>query len=648
MPFLRLPDDVTFANTILAATLDASGEGLLATDSQGNVVIASRKFREIWHLDEAEITDSPFADMAEQCSSPKDFRDFIASHQQTGIAGSQLFQLRNGTSVEVSCQFPPLGNGERLGLWTFKDVTSNNDAEVLGAKLAAVVESSDDAIISKTLEGVITSWNKGAERIFGYETSEIVGKSVLTLIPEERHHEEPVILKKLRSGERIEHFETQRTTKDGRLLDISLTVSPIKDPSGNVVGISKIARDITERKRIEHTRLQLLESERKARLEAERLGRIKDEFLATLSHELRTPLNAIIGWTHILRKYASDPTTVSEGVEVIERNAKLQTQLVGDLLDMSRIISGKMLLEKHPVQLVEQVQAAIDVIRPAADGKSITIHLHAGRTPDLIMADPARIQQVFWNLLSNAVKFTPAGGSVDITVTSRNSLVNVAFKDSGKGIRPEFIPHLFERFSQQDSSASRQHGGLGLGLALVKQIVDLHGGSVMASSEGDNTGATFTVTLPTGTVDTTNATFSGDSTNPFDLPVLDVLDGATVLVVDDEADARDLLRRILEDSGARVITAESAERALSAMSPDIDLIISDIGMPGRDGYALIRDIRAAGHLTPAVALTAFARPSDREYALASGYQSHIGKPVDPNELLSAIAAIRQTPSSEKV
>ncbi|RPH60474.1 MAG: PAS domain S-box protein, partial [Acidobacteria bacterium] len=353
------------------------------------------------------------------------------------------------------------------------------------ALLAAVVESSDDAIITKTLDGTITSWNAAASRLLGYTATEIIGQAITVLIPLERHAEERHIIQNLRAGNLIEHYETVRVAKDGRLIDVSLTISPLRDQTGKIVGASKILRDVTERKRIERElqellseRTEILASERAARSQAERLSASKDEFLALLSHELRTPLNAILGWTQILRRGPSTSADLANGLAVIERNVRAQTQLVNDLLDMSRIISGQMRLEVQPVMPYAFVQGAIESARPGADARGVRLEAILDPAAGPVSGDANRLQQVVWNLISNAIKFTPRGGLVQITFERVNSHIEICVADSGVGIQPDFLPHVFERFRQRDPTTTRKHVGLGLGLSIVKHIVELHGGTV--------------------------------------------------------------------------------------------------------------------------------------------------------------------------
>ena len=387
-------------------------------------------------------------------------------------------------------------NGEFVHTRCFtRDITHQRRGEFAESQLAAIVESADDAIVGKTLKGIVTSWNPGAERIFGYTADEMIGQSITRLMPPERVAEEPDILGKIRAGKRVDHYETQRQKKDGQIIDISITVSPVRDRSGRIVGASKIARDITERKKVESESAHIHRMEEEARQQAEQASRMKDEFLAVLSHELRTPLNAIIGWTSILGTTGGQKH-VDHAVEVIARNADLQRRLIEDLLDMSRILSGKMALEVHEVAVQEVIAAALDTLRTAALAKSIALNVDIEDCIEPIPADADRLQQVIWNLLSNAVKFTPNGGRVDVVARKRAAEIEIVVRDNGQGIPSDFLPFVFDRFRQAQQGTARQHTGLGLGLAVVRHLVELHGGSVAVDSAGVGTGATFTVRLP--------------------------------------------------------------------------------------------------------------------------------------------------------
>jgi len=398
-------------------------------------------------------------------------------------------------------------------------------------------------------------------------------------------------------------------------------------------------------------REELLASEQEARKEAELASRAKDEFLGMLSHELRTPLNAILGWTRMLSSGQLDPETSARAIETIERSARSQSRLIDDMLDVSRIISGNLRLDVQPVDLSAVVNAAVDTSRPAADAKDIRIQMVMDFGAGPVLGDPVRLQQVVWNLLSNAIKFTPKHGRVQIQLARVNSHIDLTVSDTGPGIDEDFLPFVFDRFRQADSSASRKHGGLGLGLSIVRHLVELHGGTIEAQNRADGPGAVFSVGLPVMAVRRAGHLDPPDlervqpvvsSVVPFDNPP--DLRGTRVLAVDDEADARHLLKAVLEQCGAEVRTCASASEAVSALEeyrPDV--LVSDIGMPGEDGYSLIRKVRAlnaeSGGRTPAVALTAYARVEDRLQALSAGYNMHVSKPVEPTELAVVISSL---------
>lgn len=411
--------------------------------------------------------------------------------------------------------------------------------------------------------------------------------------------------------------------------------------------IDELAHEIRQRQQAEEERAQLLIQEQQARAEAEKLNRLKDEFLSTVSHELRTPLNAILGWSHILRTSKVDEARIQRALETIERNARSQAQLIDDLLDISRIITGKIRLNVQSVDLLPIIEAAIETVQPAADAKTIRLQSVLDPAAGPVLGDAERLQQIIWNLLSNAIKFTPKTGRVQVALQRINSHVEIIVADTGQGISAEFLPYVFERFRQADNSITRSVGGLGLGLAIVRQLVELHGGTVHAVSPGEGQGATFTVKLPLIALGPTadeperiHPAVGGSVT--FDDSLR--LDGLRILIVDDEADMRDLLAYTLEVCGAKVTVAGSAQEAMTALATaaiPLDLLISDIGMPDQDGYALLHQVRTLkpeqGGQIPAIALTAYARTQDRRAALLAGFQSHVAKPVEPAELIAVIA-----------
>jgi signal transduction histidine kinase/ActR/RegA family two-component response regulator len=433
---------------------------------------------------------------------------------------------------------------------------------------------------------------------------------------------------------------------DGSWVVVIVNIAPLKDDQGRAIGAINCFYDITDRKAFEAEREMLLAKERASRMEAEAANRSKDVFLAMFSHEARTPLSAMLGWATMLRKKQCTPAEVQQGLEIIERNCRAQAQLMDDALEVSRIISGKLRIDVKHCEVASIALAAIDVVRPAANAKSI--ELIPEISPDIgsYSCDHVRMQQVIWNLLSNAIKFTPNGGTVGITVDRQDSDVHIVISDSGQGIDAELLPYVFDRFRQADSSTRRSHGGLGLGLYIVKHIVELHGGTVEARSDGTGRGATFGVRLP---VHATQFSELNDSIESMDIgseqppPLATRLDGIRVLVVDDEPDGRHFVSKVLADVGASVIPVGSVREAITALetsSPQI--LVSDLGMPGEDGFDLIRSLRNAGHtpeLLPAVALTAFANKDYASSALRNGFQLHIGKPVDADDLITAVAGL---------
>jgi two-component system CheB/CheR fusion protein len=534
------------------------------------------------------------------------------------------------------------------------DIDQLKRAEAAKSRLAAIVEFSEDAIIGKDLDGVITTWNRGAERLFGYSAEEAIGKPATLIIAPERMNEEPTILERIRKGESVSYYETVGRRKDNSLVDIWVTISPIFDEHGQIAGASRIARDITERKRAEEELTNLLRSERAAREEAHAANHLKDEFLAIVSHEVRTPLNAIVGWIQLLRSGKLSSEQVEKALETIDRNAAVQAEIIEELMDTSRIVSGNLKLNSKAVALPSLIEAAVEGVTTAAEAKSIEIKIAIG-SEERIWGDPARLQQVIWNLLLNAIKFTPKSGHVEVRLARDNSNATITVKDDGQGIEPEFLPYVFERFRQAEVATSRLYGGLGLGLSIVRNIVEMHGGKVRAHSEGKGHGASFTVTLPIlALTDTPSGELRRDAIRA-ERAVLNLaghhqtakLDGLRVLVVDDDEDTRELLEVALLNSGAEVKACISAAQALSAVKTWMpDCIVSDVGMPGEDGYELMKKVRALrkkdGGRTPAIALTGFTGFDHQIKARAAGYQLHMSKPVELSDLTSEIARLVNT------
>jgi PAS domain S-box-containing protein len=542
--------------------------------------------------------------------------------------------------------------------------TVSNQTLLNAAVLHWMRELAGQGIITTDGDLNVVQWNHWMEEHTGKRAQDVIGNNLLELFPGlierrlDRQYKWALegqvrVLSQALHGYLIsipavaaEHGYTQ--------MQQAVRISPLSH-EGRVIGTLTIIEDVTERVAREaelqsqiEARTRLLASEKLARSEAERANRLKDEFLATISHELRNPLNAIMGWAHMMRLGKLTPANVERAVETIYRNAKSQAQLVADLLDVSRIISGKLRLDVRTVDLISIVNAAIDSVRPAVEAKGIQLQTMLDAETGPISGDADRLQQIVWNLLTNAVKFTPKGGEIQVKVQRIDSHAEIVVTDSGVGIRKEFLPYVFDRFRQADASTTRIHGGLGLGLSIVRQLVDLHGGSVNVHSEGEGQGATFTITLPFVGVasDQKEAEpahpIQGDAVIPFE--GLPSLQGIKVLVVDDEADTRELICQVLKECGSEVITSCSVAEALEALEEHKpDILISDLGMPDEDGYSLISKIRALpaehGGQIPAAALTAYARAEDRMRVLRSGFQFHLPKPVDSAELVTVVASL---------
>jgi PAS domain S-box-containing protein len=812
----------------LAALLEASDTPIIFTDERGRITRWNTAAEAFYGYTADEVLGTPIAsacaidpahddDLNRRVCEGEALRDVEAAHRR-----------RDGASLPVTLTIAPLrGKGDAV-VGTVRLVRQSGSlerGEFAVRRLAAIVESSDDAIISKDLNGIVTTWNIAAERMFGYTAAEMIGRSIRVLIPDDRQDEEDVVLAHIRRGEKVDHFDTIRRRKNGTLIPISLTVSPIRDEAGRISGASKIARDISDRRRAEQERARLLAVAEQHALVTERLNhvgavvastldrnavaqavtdaatelttaafgvflynaidedgqpyaeytisgapreafanvamplnallfdptrggtgvvhsddsvndprfkqrplhigmppglpavrsclavpvrdrsgevlgglffghpepgrfteqherivvgiaawagiglenahlyvgvqeasRLKDEFLATLSHELRTPLNAILGYARMIKSGIVTPERLRKSIDTIERNATSLTQIVEDVLDVSRIIAGKMRLNVQPVQLSQIVQSAVEAFVPAAEAKGL--HLEAVPDPHAppVSGDPERLQQVAWNLVSNAVKFTDRGGTVRVALTSTDAEARLVVSDTGIGIEPAFLPHVFERFRQADGGTTRERGGLGLGLGIARQLIEMHGGTIRVASAGIGKGTTFTVCLPTVAAQAERRTSAGEP--PIrtlfgvraDLPDLR---GVRVLAVDDEPDTLTLIAEILEGGGAQVSVAQSAAEALGAIHiqrPDV--VVADLGMPRIDGFELIARIRQSlderVREIPAAALTAYARSEDRARALRSGFQLHLAKPIDPAALIAAIARLaNRTPANTR-
>jgi PAS domain S-box-containing protein len=644
----------------LSVTLASIGDAVITADDRGRVTRLNPVAESLTGWTNTEAVGRRLGEVLviidENTRRPvEDSIDQVFRQGAVGTLPNHAVLLsKSGREIPIDDSAAPIrsADGKPIGVvLVFRDVTEQRRArrdieakERIARELAAIVESSDDAIVGKSLDGTIRSWNQGAERMFGYTRTEAVGHSIRMIVPDDRIAEEEAVISAIGRGNSVAHLETVRRRKDGSLVPVFLSVSPILAPDGTVIGASKIARDISERKRAE-------EAQRDAYDEARRANRLKDEFLATLSHELRTPLNAIFGYARMLHSGTLPAEKQRRAVAVVERNATALNKIVEDVLDVSRIISGKTRLHVQPVTLSSVVEQAVATVHPTADVKGVRLQFAADEPIGPMSGDPDRLQQVIWNLLSNAIKFTPRGGLALIRLQRVNADVEIVVSDTGRGIAAEFLPYVFERFRQADSGLTRETGGLGLGLAIVRHLVELHGGTIHAASEGEGKGATFRVRLP----------FAAPATEPFeaervssrgerrrDRPPPAPLDGVRVVAVDDEEDTLTLLRVILETAGAQVTTAGSADAALDALRRgDGHVLIADLGMPVMDGFELIRRVRQSSDSirdVPAAALTAYTRSEDRMRALQGGFQTYLAKPVDPDDLVTAVGRLaRQTP-----
>lgn len=659
---LRLRQAEESALTMAAewqTTFDAMNDGVCLLNQEGRVVRCNRAMTQFLGKPLCEINGCLHQDL---------MPTMLDSTGVTLFAGVRETRQRESMDVRFgdrwfSVTTDPVFDKDGVftgAVYILADITDRRRAEsALRAseeRFRMLLENVQDyAIVFLDNQGLVTRWSAGAECILGYQEAEILTKpSSIIFTPEDL--EQGADKQELETAVREGRAEDERwhVRKDGSRFWGSGIVSPLRNETGQLRGFAKIMRDFTDRKRAEDERIELLAREQEARATseaarsaAEAANRLKDEFLATLSHELRSPLNAMLGWVRLLNTRKFDEATTARAMETIERSAKAQAQLVEDLLDVSRIIQGKLRLNVCPIELASVIEAALDTVRPAAEAKQIQLLCVLDPAAGLVAGDFDRLQQVVWNLLSNAIKFTPKEGQVQIRLSRVNSHVEITVSDTGQGISPDFVPYVFERFRQADSSITRSYSGLGLGLAIVRHLVELHGGTVGAESPGEGQGATFTVKLPLMPVRA--KVKNGKHVHPtvgggVPLDNSASLSGMRVIVVDDEADSREFIITLLEQSGAEVIAVASASEAIEAVSHvKADVLISDIGMPDEDGYSLIRKVRALraeqGGMIPAVAVTAYARSEDRTRAIASGFQMHISKPVEPEELVTVVARL---------
>jgi PAS domain S-box-containing protein len=505
--------------------------------------------------------------------------------------------------------------------------------------LQTTLMSIGDGVIAVGVDKRVRSINHVAAELTGWPETEAAGRliaEVFNILNEDRTPvEEMPVTKAIREGVFTGNVSFILITKAGLEIPIEDGAAPIRDEKGQITGAVVVFRDVRERQRHEEEREQALAREQALRSEAERLSRLKDEFLATVSHELRTPLHMISGWTQHLLNAGLSASSAARALEAIRRNIRTQTQIVDDLLDVSAIIMGKLRLSIRDVDAGECLREALGAVRPAAEAKGIELEYLPDPVPVFVRADPARLQQIAWNLLSNAIKFTDNGGRIGLRLRQEGGRVVISVSDTGCGITPEFLPYVFDRFSQADGSVSRAHGGLGMGLAIVRHLTELHGGVVEAESEGEGRGATFTVRLPAARQSV--ARQGGVAPAPSSDALLE---GLKVLLVDDDVESCQIVEMMLSRCGAQVTCLNSGSEALARLESERpDLLICDIAMPSLDGYELLTGLRARGINVPAIALTAYARKEDRIRALAAGFQSHVSKPVEAEELVILAASL---------
>jgi PAS domain S-box-containing protein len=620
----------------LAAIVASSDDAIVSKDLNGIVTSWNQAAERIFGYSAEEMVGKPIAILVPPERPDEEPAILARIRKGERIDHYETVRVRkDGTRLDVSVTISPIRDEEGHIIGASKvarDITAQKQALIVASRLAAIVESSDDAIIGKDLNGIVTSWNQAAERIYGYSAEEMVGKPIAILVPPDRPDEEPAILERIRRGERIDHYETVRMRKDGTRLDVSVTISPVRDAAGQIVGASKVARDITQEKALRDELQRRVE-------ELAEAGRRKDQFLAMLAHELRNPLGAISNAVHVLQQSQGSETTRQRATQVLRRQVQHQARIVNDLLDVSRITRGLIELRPEALDLGRLVRETAEDYRVAFEQERIALQLELPESPLWVKADPTRLAQVVSNLLSNALKFTPAGGRVTVRAQpgddASQGLLTVT--DTGIGIEPELLPHIFDSLSQGDRTLARSRGGLGLGLAIVKGLVELHGGTVRAESEGQGQGTTVQVELPLlPAVASEGLQAKGGSRT----------EGRAlrVLVVEDHQDAAEMLKDLLEMNGYDVqiaLTGPEGVRVAHEYHPDV--ILCDLGLPGMDGYEVAEALRMAsgGVRQRLVAVTGYGQDEDRRRSREAGFQYHLVKPIDPEELREVLLLLAE-------
>ena len=574
-------------------------------------------------------------------------KEFVSENHPYGPSETGIFESHYSPLYDEHDQIAG-------GIAVITDITARKQAEEAAhtayRQLEFHVENSPLAVVEWDSDFRVSRWSESAEGLFGWKAEEVIGKHVneWRFVFADDVDAVALVTNRQREGVEVQGIQRNRNyTRGGSILYCEWYNSVLRDDRGKLVSVLSLVLDVTARQSAEEERAASLLRERDARRHAEEADRLKDEFLATLSHELRTPLTSILGWASMIRNGEVEGSNETRAIETIERNARSQARLIDDLLDVSRIITGNLRLDMHPLNLAPIVEAALDALRPTADVKGIQLQTRFVPEECLVKGDSNRLRQVLWNLLSNAIKFTPRGGSVNIDLNCIESMARLTVCDTGDGIAPEFLPYVFDRFRQAEGSISRKQGGLGLGLAVARHLVELHGGAITAESEGLGKGSVFTVNLPL-TLERRDPARAEERRREVERrrsrSGVVRLDGVHVLLVEDDDDSRKLLGTMLKRYGARVTAAKSAAEALRVFEDDLpDVMISDIGMPDQDGYELVRKLRALpiekGGAVPAIALTGYASRKDRERALSSGYHQHMAKPIEQADLINSIAAL---------
>jgi PAS domain S-box-containing protein len=641
---------------LLNRLIDASVDGMFAFDRDCKIIAWNRAMERISGFSSAAVMGKRVVDVFPFLREPGSDDCFAAALAGKGSISESHPYGPSETGVFESHYSPLLDEENHIagGIAVITDITARKQAEEAAhtayRQLSFHVESSPLAVVEWDSDFRVSRWSESAERLFGWKAEEVIGKHVNEWRFVFADDEDAVALVTNRQREGVEVQGVQRNrnyTRAGSVLFCEWYNSVLHDDRGKLVSVLSLVLDVTARQSAEEERAASLLRERDARRHAEEADRLKDEFLATLSHELRTPLTSILGWASMIRNGEVEGSNASRAIETIERNARSQARLIDDLLDVSRIITGNLRLDLHPLNFAPIVDAALDALRPTADVKGIKLQTRFVPEECLVKGDSNRLRQVIWNLLSNAIKFTQRGGSVSIDLNCIETTARLRVSDTGDGISPDFLPYVFDRFRQAEGSISRKQGGLGLGLAVARHLVELHGGTITAESEGLGKGSVFSVDLPLAQ-ERRDPERAEERRREVERrrsrSGVVRLDGIHVLLVEDDDDSRKLLGTMLKRYGAKVTSAKSAAEALDVFENEVpDVIISDIGMPEQDGYELIRKLRALpvekGGKIPAIALTGYASRKDRERALSSGYHQHVAKPIEQADLINTIAAL---------